>query len=156
MKDGSRGVICVAIRSRKLGIVIKLEDGWSDEYQGIIVARILEQLQYDDKELIEQLKKTYNTKIYNDCKDEVGHAEADFDIHIEQSYFDELFGNAEPEEDDSMNLMQALQTKAPIPKIPILILQSKTKTWKNLKMMKIPTKPTNRPVKKTASKIPIL
>ena len=59
-------------RSRKLGIVIKLEDGWSDEYQGIIVARILEQLQYDDKELIEQLKKTYNTKIYNDCKDEVG------------------------------------------------------------------------------------
>ena len=101
MKDGSRGVICMAIRSRKLGIVIKLEDGWSDEYQGIIVARILEQLQYDDKELIEQLKKTYNTKIYNDCKDEVGHAEADFDIHIEQSYFDELFGNAEPEEDDS-------------------------------------------------------
>lgn len=100
MKDGSRGVICMAIRSRKLGIVIKLEDGWSDEYQGIIVARILEQLQYDDKELIEQLKKTYNTKIYNDCKDEVGHAEADFDIHIEQSYFDELFGNAEPEEDD--------------------------------------------------------
>lgn len=101
MKDGSRGVICMAIRSRKLGIVIKLEDGWSDEYQGIIVARVLEQLQYDDKELIEQLKKTYNTKIYNDCKDEVGHAEADFDIHIEQSYFDELFGNAEPEEDDS-------------------------------------------------------
>ena len=100
MKDGSRGVICMAIRSRKLGIVIKLEDGWSDEYQGIIVAHILEQLQYDDKELIEQLKKTYNTKIYNDCKDEVGHAEADFDIHIEQSYFDELFGNAEPEEDD--------------------------------------------------------
>ena len=101
MKDGSRGVICMAIRSRKLGIVIKLEDGWSDEYQGIIVARVLEQLQYDDKELIEQLKETYNTKIYNDCKDEVGHAEADFDIHIEQSYFDELFGNAEPEEDDS-------------------------------------------------------
>ena len=100
MKDGSRGVICMAIRSRKLGIVIKLEDGWSDEYQGIIVARVLEQLQYDDKELIEQLKETYNTKIYNDCKDEVGHAEADFDIHIEQSYFDELFGNAEPEEDD--------------------------------------------------------
>ena len=91
----------MAIRRRKLGIVIKLEDGWSDEYQGIIVARILEQLQYDDKELIEQLKETYNTKIYNDCKDEVGHAEADFDIHIEQSYFDELFGNAEPEEDDS-------------------------------------------------------
>lgn len=93
MKDGSRGVICMAIKSRKLGIVIKLEDGWSDEFQGIIIARVLEQLRYDDTELIKQLKKTYNTKLYNDCRDEVGHAEADFTINIDQSYFDELFGN---------------------------------------------------------------
>lgn len=105
MKDGSRGVICMAIKSRKLGIVIKLEDGWTDEFQGIIIARVLEQLRYDDKELIEQLKNTYNTRIYNDCLDEVGHSEADFSLNIDQAYFDELFGvsksNSEHEGDTS-------------------------------------------------------
>lgn len=104
MKDGSRGVICMSVRSRKLGIVIKLEDGWSDEFQGIIIARILEQLKYEDTELIAQLKKCYKTTLYNDCLDEVGHADADFDLNIDASYFDDLYGitndeEAEEEED---------------------------------------------------------
>ncbi len=103
MKDGSRGVICMAIKSRKLGIVIKLEDGWTDEFQGIIIARVLEQLRYDDEELIEQLKNTYNTRIYNDCLDEVGHSEADFSLNIDQAYFDELFGVSETASDDGEN-----------------------------------------------------
>ena len=101
MKEGSRGVICMAIKSRKLGIVIKLDDGWTDEFQGIIIARVLEQLKYDDKELIEQLKNTYNTRIYNDCLDEVGHSEADFSLNIEQAYFDELFGVSETASGDN-------------------------------------------------------
>ena len=54
MKDGSRGVICMAIKSMKLGITVKLEDGWTDEFQGLIIANILEQLKYDDTELIVQ------------------------------------------------------------------------------------------------------
>ena len=87
MKDGSRGVICMAIKSRKLGITVKLDDGWTDEFQGLIIARILEQLHYDDPELINQLKEVYNTKVYNDCGDQVGYAEADFNLHIDDAYF---------------------------------------------------------------------
>lgn len=100
MKDGSRGVICMSIRSRKLGIVIKLEDGWSDEFQGIIIARILEQLKYEDSELISQLKKCYKTDLYNDCLDKIGHAEADFELNIDSSYFDDLFGLKYENEDE--------------------------------------------------------
>lgn len=97
MKDGSRGVICMAIKSRKLGIVVKLEDGWSDEFQGIIIASILEQLKYEDAELIEELKNVYKTKLYNDCGDEVGHAEVCFELNISPAYFEDL------EEFDSSN-----------------------------------------------------
>lgn len=98
MKDGSRGVICMAIRSRKLGIVIKLQDGWSDEFQGIIIARVLEQLKYEDTALIEQLKTCYRTTLYNDCKDEIGHAEADFELNIDPSYFNDLYGTSSEDE----------------------------------------------------------
>lgn len=98
MKDGSRGVICMAIKSRKLGIVVKLEDGWSDELQGIIIAHILEQLKYEDTELIEELKKVYKTKLYNDCLDEVGHSEVCFDLNIDPAYFEDLEGKSDDEE----------------------------------------------------------
>jgi L-asparaginase II len=99
MKDGSRGVICMSIRSRKLGIVVKLEDGWSDEFQGIIIANILEQLKYEDTELIEKLKTVYNTKLYNDCQNEIGYAESDFKLNIDPSYFEELYGTDEEASD---------------------------------------------------------
>lgn len=95
MKDGSRGVICLAIKSRKLGIVVKMEDGWSDEFQGIIIAHILEQLKYEDTELIEELKKVYKTKLYNDCLDEVGHSEVCFDLNIDPAYFEDLEGKSD-------------------------------------------------------------
>lgn len=95
MKDGSRGVICMAIKSLKLGIAVKLEDGWTDEYQGLIIADILEQLGYDAPELIEQLRNCYSTKLYNDCGVEVGHSESDFKLAI-----DPTFGES-PYEDDS-------------------------------------------------------
>ncbi len=88
MKDGSRGVICMAIKSMKLGIAVKLEDGWSDEFQGIIIANILEQLKYDDAELIDKLKNCYSTKLYNDCGIEVGHSEVDFKLDIDPSFFE--------------------------------------------------------------------
>ena len=88
MKDGSRGVICMAIKSMKLGIAVKLEDGWTDEFQGLIIASILEQLKYDDTELIEKLKNCYTTKLYNDCGIEVGHSEADFKLDIDPTFFE--------------------------------------------------------------------
>ena len=88
MKDGSRGVICMAIKSMKLGITVKLEDGWTDEFQGLIIANILEQLKYDDTELIEKLKNCYSTKLYNDCGIEVGHSEVDFKLNIDPIFFE--------------------------------------------------------------------
>lgn len=102
MKDGSRGVICMAIKSMKLGIAVKLEDGWTDEFQGIIIANILEQLKYDDAELIEKLKNCYSTKLYNDCGIEVGHSEADFKLDIDPSFFEptEEYIDSDIESDD--------------------------------------------------------
>lgn len=88
MKDGSRGVICMAIKSMKLGITVKLKDGWTDEFQGLIIANILEQLKYDDTELIEKLKNCYSTKLYNDCGIEVGHSEVDFKLNIDPIFFE--------------------------------------------------------------------
>ena len=82
MKDGSRGVICMAIKSMKLGIAVKLEDGWTDEYQGMIIANILEQLKYENTELIEKLKNCYTTKLFNDCGIEVKLAHETFLIKI--------------------------------------------------------------------------
>ncbi len=88
MKDGSRGVICMAIKSMKLGITVKLEDGWTDEFQGLIIANILEQLKYDDTELIEKLRNCYSTKLYNDCGIEVGHSDVDFKLNIDPVFFE--------------------------------------------------------------------
>lgn len=88
MKDGSRGVICMAIKSMKLGIAVKLEDGWTDEFQGLIIANILEQLKYEDTDLIEKLKNCYTTKLYNDCGIEVGHFEVDFNLTIDPTFFE--------------------------------------------------------------------
>lgn len=102
MKDGSRGVICMAIKSMKLGIAVKLEDGWTDEFQGIIIANILEQLKYDDAELIDKLKNCYSTKLYNDCGIEVGHSEVDFKLDIDPSFFEpaEEYIDSDMESDD--------------------------------------------------------
>lgn len=86
MKDGSRGVICMAIKSMKLGIAVKLEDGWTDEYQGLIIADILEQLGYDAPLLIEQLRGCYETKLFNDCGVEVGHSESSFTLAIDPTF----------------------------------------------------------------------
>lgn len=108
MKDGSRGVICMAIKSRKLGIVVKLDDGWSDEFQGLIVARILEQLHYDDDELISQLKEVYNTKVYNDCGDQVGYSSADFNLNINEAYFTDM-EKGEDEPADDFNLEELIE-----------------------------------------------
>lgn len=88
MKDGSRGVICMAIKSMKLGIAVKLEDGWTDEFQGLIIANILEQLKYEDIDLIEKLKNCYTNKLYNDCGIEVGHSEVDFKLDIDPTFFE--------------------------------------------------------------------
>ena len=88
MKDGSRGVICMAIKSMKLGIAVKLEDGWTDEFQGLIIANILEQLKYEDTDLIEKLKNCYTNKLYNDCGIEVGHSEVDFTLDIDPTFFE--------------------------------------------------------------------
>lgn len=100
MKDGSRGIICMCIKSRKLGIVVKLADGWSDEFQGIIIANILEQIKYDDPVLIEQLKNAYSTKVINDCGIEIGHVECDFKLNIDEMYLERSLRDPLPAEND--------------------------------------------------------
>lgn len=109
MKDGSRGVICMAIKSMKLGIAVKLEDGWTDEFQGLIIASILEQLHYDDPTLIERLKNCYNTKVYNDCGMEVGHVECDFTLNIDETFFED--SDSDMEDDADIETLGSLRNK---------------------------------------------
>lgn len=102
MKDGSRGVICMAIKSMKLGIAVKLEDGWTDEFQGLIIADILEQLGYDAPLLIEQLRGCYETRLFNDCGVEVGHSEADFKLSVDPTFFEAGEDYDEADTDDDL------------------------------------------------------
>ena len=80
---------------------------WTDEYQGMIIANILEQLKYENTELIEKLKNCYTTKLFNDCGIEVGHSEVDFKLDIDPTFFekpeeyvdsDSEFGDTESDE----------------------------------------------------------
>lgn len=86
----------MAIKSMKLGIAVKLEDGWTDEYQGMIIANILEQLKYENTELIEKLKNCYTTKLFNDCGIEVGHSEVDFKLDIDPTFLRSLRSMSTP------------------------------------------------------------
>lgn len=80
VKDGARGVIAIGIKSMKLGIAVKLLDGSTDEFFGLIIAKLLEELGYPNKELIKLVRNSYTNIIYNDNNIEVGRMISDFSL----------------------------------------------------------------------------
>lgn len=64
-KGGAMGVYCFGLKKERLGFVLKIEDGSSDEW-GIIIASILEQIGYDNKETIQRLRAVFPSEIKND------------------------------------------------------------------------------------------
>lgn len=70
-KGGAKGVYCFGLKKERLGVSIKIIDGSEEEWP-IIVASILEQLNYNNKETIDRLRKVYPETVINDNKKVVG------------------------------------------------------------------------------------
>jgi len=64
-KGGAMGVYCFGLKKERLGFVLKIQDGSSDEWAHII-ASILEQIDYSNKTTIERLKEIFPDEIKND------------------------------------------------------------------------------------------
>lgn len=69
-KGGARGVYTFGLKKEKLGFSLKSMEGMG--YWPIVIPSILEQIQYDNKEIIENIKKISQYKILNDNELEVG------------------------------------------------------------------------------------
>lgn len=79
-KSGAQGVYAMGIRSKGLGIVLKIMDGSQEEFESGIV-HILEQIDYDP-DVIAKLKAMYSNVILNDNKEKVGYRKAVFNINL--------------------------------------------------------------------------
>ncbi len=78
-KGGFKGVFCLSLKKERLGIALKILDG-SEEEWGLVVLRMLEQLNYDNPATMDRLRAAYRPEIYNDAGKKVGHAEAVFEL----------------------------------------------------------------------------
>ncbi|MEG2935859.1 MAG: asparaginase, partial [Clostridium sp.] len=78
-KGGAKGVYCFGLKEERLGISIKIIDGSEDEWP-IIVATILEQLNYKNKETIQRLRRVYPNTVINDNKKNVGESKVVFKL----------------------------------------------------------------------------
>lgn len=78
-KGGAKGVYCFGLKEERLGISIKIIDGSEDEWP-IIVATILEQLNYKNKETIQRLRRVYPNTVTNDNKKVVGESKVVFKL----------------------------------------------------------------------------
>ncbi len=70
-KGGAKGVYCFGLRDERLGFSIKIIDGSEEEWP-LIVASILEQINYKNKDTIDRLKRVFPRVIVNDNNEEVG------------------------------------------------------------------------------------
>lgn len=70
-KGGAKGVYCFGLRDERLGFSIKIIDGSEEEWP-LIVASILEQINYKNKDTIDRIKRVFPRVIVNDNNKEVG------------------------------------------------------------------------------------
>jgi L-asparaginase II len=76
-KGGAKGVYCFALKEERLGFAIKVMDGSEDEWP-FIVASILEQISYKDKDTIERIYSAFPLEMKNDNKKIVGYSKTTF------------------------------------------------------------------------------
>ncbi|ASN04177.1 asparaginase [Virgibacillus necropolis] len=79
-KGGAQGVYCFGLDEEKMGFSLKVIDG-SEEQWPIIVASILEQINYKNKDTIQRLYQLTEKDIYNDNNKLVGNKEASFKLN---------------------------------------------------------------------------
>lgn len=70
-KGGAKGTYCFGLRKERLGISIKLMDGTEEPWH-YIIAEILEQIGYENKETIKRLKSVFPAEIRNATNEVVG------------------------------------------------------------------------------------
>lgn len=78
-KGGAKGVYCFGLKEERLGFAIKVMDGSEEEWP-FIVASILEQIGYKNKETIERLYKVFPLDVKNDNNKIVGYSEIKFKL----------------------------------------------------------------------------
>ena len=76
-KGGAMGVYCFGLKKERLGFVLKIEDGSTDEWT-LIIGSILEQIGYKNKTTLERLKTLFPNEIKNDNGYIVGSKKACF------------------------------------------------------------------------------
>jgi L-asparaginase II len=79
-KGGAKGVYCIGLKEERLGIALKIEDG-SEESWPLIIAGILEQIQYKNKETIEKVNQLATRFVVNDNQKLVGKNKKAFQLH---------------------------------------------------------------------------
>lgn len=70
-KSGAKGVYGIGLKKQGLGIALKVEDGTEDSW-ALIIAEILKQLNYDNRQTVEKLEKLSATVLINDNNMQVG------------------------------------------------------------------------------------
>ncbi|WP_274365108.1 asparaginase [Paenibacillus thermotolerans] len=78
-KGGAKGIYGFALRKERIAFALKVLDGSEDEWP-LIIASILEQINYDNKETIERMYRLSQREIRNDASIVVGSSKAVFHL----------------------------------------------------------------------------
>lgn len=78
-KGGAKGVYCFGLKEERLGFSIKIIDGSEDEWP-LIVASILEQIDYKNKDTIDRIRNIFLSAIVNDNNKIVGESIVKFKL----------------------------------------------------------------------------
>ncbi|MEG1528340.1 MAG: asparaginase [Clostridia bacterium] len=79
-KNGAQGVYCFALKKEKISVAIKMEDSLARSWT-FVVAEILRQLNYSNKQTIQNIDNLASPIIYNDNQIEVGITKTCFNIN---------------------------------------------------------------------------
>lgn len=79
-KDGASGIWCVGLKKERLGIAIKMEDGYNGQGIGLVIANVLEQLGCDSEDVIRSVRDCIKTEVVNDNDLVVGQLKSIFEL----------------------------------------------------------------------------
>lgn len=85
-KGGAQGVYCFGLKKERLGFALKVLNGSEDVWPNV-VASILEQINYENKETIENLRKLKPSIVRNDAGVEVGKVNEKFSLIASKNFF---------------------------------------------------------------------